>query len=131
VSFVRKSHSTGCIQDCFWDYANVRCGRPRYCEYSYRVGDVHLSQSCRLRAEPLNKDDPRLLLRDAVAHNVSYAVADGIEWQTVYGNQAPQLLQPWLQLFLAFLGGAAALAALLYIVFRVYGVRRLFAALDY
>jgi hypothetical protein len=91
---------------------------------------VHLSQSCRLRAEPLEKDDPRLLLRDTVAHNVSYTAADGIEWQTVYRNQAPQLLQPWAQLFLAFLGGAAALAALLYGVLCVYGVRRLFPALD-
>ena len=78
----------------------------------------------------MEKDDPRLLLLDTIAHNVSYAVDDGIEWQTVYRNQAPQLLQPWAQLFLAFLGGAAALAALLYIVFRIYGVRRLFPALD-
>jgi hypothetical protein len=45
-------------------------------------------------------------------------------------NHAPQLLQPWLQLFLAFLGGVAALATLLYIAFRVYGVRRFVAVLN-
>ncbi|CAB9517445.1 Phospholipid--sterol O-acyltransferase [Seminavis robusta] len=117
--------------DCFWNYAEVRCDRPRYCEYQYRVGDVHLSQSCRLRETPLAKDDPRVLLRDAVAYNVSYTVApDRVEWQTVYRSQDPQFIPPWAQLFLAFLGGAAALAVLLCGACHLYGEQHLFASLE-
>lgn len=37
-------------EDCFWDYAKARCGRPDRCEYRYVFGDVHLGQSCRLQA---------------------------------------------------------------------------------
>ena len=89
---------------------------------------MHLSQSCRLRETPLAKDDPRVLLRDAVAHNVSYTVGPDqtVEWKTVYRAQDPDLLQPWVQLTLAFVGGAVALAILLYIVIRKYGANSLF-----
>jgi len=37
-------------EDCFWDYGKARCGRADRCEYRYVFGDVHLGQSCRLRA---------------------------------------------------------------------------------
>lgn len=37
-------------EDCFWDYSKARCGMPDCCEYRYVFGDVHLGQSCRLRA---------------------------------------------------------------------------------
>lgn len=37
-------------EDCFWDYAKARCGMANRCEYRYAFGDVHLGQSCRLRA---------------------------------------------------------------------------------
>ncbi len=41
---------------CFWDYAKVGCAWNRYCEYRYEIGDIHLSQSCRLRDKPLPHD---------------------------------------------------------------------------
>lgn len=37
-------------EDCFWDYSKARCGMQDRCEYRYMFGDVHLGQSCRLRA---------------------------------------------------------------------------------
>eukprot|EP00249_Psilotum_nudum_P005401 c18838_g1_i5 orf=705-1070(+) len=37
-------------EDCFWDYSKARCGMTEYCEYRYMFGDVHLGQSCRLKA---------------------------------------------------------------------------------
>jgi len=88
------------------------------------MGDVHLSQSCRLRKTPLAKDDPSLLLLDAVAHNVSYNVApDRVEWRTVYRNREPGLLRPWALLVLAFLGGASVLGITLFIAFLLYSRR--------
>eukprot|EP01018_Ginkgo_biloba_P030470 Gb_39969 [translate_table: standard] len=36
--------------DCYWDYAKARCALPDHCEYRYVFGDVHLGQSCRLKA---------------------------------------------------------------------------------
>lgn len=37
-------------EDCFWDYSKAQCGMPDRCEYRYVFGDVHLGQSCRVRA---------------------------------------------------------------------------------
>jgi len=39
-------------EDCYWDYAKARCAIPDHCEYRYVFGDVHLGQSCRLKASP-------------------------------------------------------------------------------
>jgi hypothetical protein len=39
--------------DCSWDYARVECRYPTHCIYDYRFGDYHLTQSCRLRPQPL------------------------------------------------------------------------------
>ncbi|KAG6542404.1 hypothetical protein Mapa_016233 [Marchantia paleacea] len=44
-------------EDCYWDYGRARCGFPERCEYRYVFGDVHLGQSCRLRA---STDDDRI-----------------------------------------------------------------------
>mmetsp|Transcript_24783 Transcript_24783/g.76438 ORF Transcript_24783/g.76438 Transcript_24783/m.76438 type:complete len:749 (+) Transcript_24783:340-2586(+) len=35
---------------CYWDYAKATCANGAICEYRYKTGDVHLSQSCRLRS---------------------------------------------------------------------------------
>ena len=35
--------------DCFWSFANAACAYPGICEYQYRIGDLYLSQSCRLK----------------------------------------------------------------------------------
>lgn len=35
--------------DCFWSFTNAACAYPGICEYQYRVGDLYLSQSCRLK----------------------------------------------------------------------------------
>ena len=45
--------------DCGWDYLQARCHPPGVCVYSYRFGDVHLGQSCRLAASAavLDGDD--------------------------------------------------------------------------
>ncbi|KAJ7292279.1 hypothetical protein O6H91_Y288800 [Diphasiastrum complanatum] len=37
-------------EDCYWDYSKARCSFLRFCEYRYIFGDVHLGQSCRLKA---------------------------------------------------------------------------------
>ncbi|KAL2643136.1 hypothetical protein R1flu_010723 [Riccia fluitans] len=37
-------------EDCYWDYGKARCGFSERCEYRYVFGDVHLGQSCRLKA---------------------------------------------------------------------------------
>ncbi|CAM6033246.1 unnamed protein product [Sphagnum compactum] len=37
-------------EDCYWDYSRARCSRTDRCEYRYVFGDVHLGQSCRLKA---------------------------------------------------------------------------------
>ncbi|XP_024533140.1 phospholipid--sterol O-acyltransferase [Selaginella moellendorffii] len=37
-------------EDCFWDYSKARCAMMQRCEYRYVFGDVHLGQSCRLKA---------------------------------------------------------------------------------
>eukprot|EP00250_Pteridium_aquilinum_P013191 c21190_g1_i1 orf=305-1612(+) len=37
-------------EDCYWDYAKARCAISEDCEYRYVFGDVHLGQSCRLKA---------------------------------------------------------------------------------
>ena len=112
--------------DCYWDYALVRCARPRFCEYQFQVGDLHLSQSCRLRkGAPLAKDDPTLLMQDAEAYNVSYYVGpDLVVYQPVYRPQDPGIVQPWVHLMMAFLGGAAALALVIFLAFRTYGADR-------
>ena len=34
---------------CYWDYTNAKCANLEVCEYRFEVGDLHLSQSCRLR----------------------------------------------------------------------------------
>lgn len=39
-------------EDCYWDYPKARCAIPDHCEYRYVFGDVHLGQSCRLKASP-------------------------------------------------------------------------------
>ncbi|XP_057858756.2 phospholipid--sterol O-acyltransferase isoform X2 [Cryptomeria japonica] len=39
-------------EECYWDYAKARCALPDHCEYRYVFGDVHLGQSCRLKASP-------------------------------------------------------------------------------
>ncbi|MES1910659.1 MAG: hypothetical protein MHM6MM_003215 [Cercozoa sp. M6MM] len=43
----RMPHSD---EDCLWDYRKARCKFPHFCEYQYNFGDIHLSQSCRLKA---------------------------------------------------------------------------------
>ncbi|XP_065834922.1 uncharacterized protein [Oscarella lobularis] len=35
--------------ECVWDYGRAECKWSKYCVYDYRFGDLHLSQSCRLR----------------------------------------------------------------------------------
>eukprot|EP00897_Mesotaenium_endlicherianum_P001774 jgi/Mesen1/1624/ME000135S00620 len=37
-------------EDCYWDYGKARCALQHCCEYRYMFGDVHLGQSCRLKA---------------------------------------------------------------------------------
>ena len=37
--------------DCPWDYSHARCANPKYCQYQYQFGDIHLGQSCRIRPE--------------------------------------------------------------------------------
>ncbi|CAM6094433.1 unnamed protein product [Calypogeia fissa] len=37
-------------EDCYWDYGRARCGFSDRCEYRYVFGDIHLGQSCRLKA---------------------------------------------------------------------------------
>jgi hypothetical protein len=36
-------------KECKWDYSNMECMHPTICNYDYHFGDIHLSQSCRLR----------------------------------------------------------------------------------
>eukprot|EP00957_Ditylum_brightwellii_P095432 7268850-Ditylum_brightwellii.AAC.1 len=61
--------------ECYWDYGEARCAWQRYCSFQYQFGDLHLSQSCRLRPKPLDKNDPRLH-KDSIAHNVTFNVTD-------------------------------------------------------
>uniref|UniRef100_A0A7S3NPC1 Phospholipid:diacylglycerol acyltransferase n=1 Tax=Aureoumbra lagunensis TaxID=44058 RepID=A0A7S3NPC1_9STRA len=35
--------------ECFWSFAKAACAHPSICEYRYAVGDLSLSQSCRLK----------------------------------------------------------------------------------
>ena len=34
--------------DCYWSFPSAACAYPGICEYQYQVGDLYLSQSCRL-----------------------------------------------------------------------------------
>ncbi|XP_024532484.1 phospholipid--sterol O-acyltransferase [Selaginella moellendorffii] len=50
-SFVSKARRVPLRdEDCYWDYSKAKCGLLDYCEYRYVFGDVHLGQSCRLKA---------------------------------------------------------------------------------
>merc|ERR1740130_1251205 len=40
--------------ECKWDYSKMECAYQEVCNYDYAFGDIHLSQSCRLR----KKTDP-------------------------------------------------------------------------
>lgn len=110
--------------DCYWDYYNVACAWPRYCAYQYKIGDLHLGQSCRLREMPLDKDDPQLLLRDYVALNATFPPGSNdssVEWRIIYRDRhRDYLLPPWGYVFIAFVGGGVAVLFLLYIIFRCY-----------
>lgn len=119
-AFFHRDDKPEADKDCYWDYANVRCAWPRYCIYKYKLGDVTLSQSCRLRPEALEVDDPELLLRDAVAHNVSYNVSNQVEWRVVYRDVGRKFVRPWFWVFVSFVGGALALGILFYGVFAIY-----------
>mmetsp|Transcript_37456 Transcript_37456/g.120181 ORF Transcript_37456/g.120181 Transcript_37456/m.120181 type:complete len:312 (+) Transcript_37456:765-1700(+) len=43
--------------DCFWSFTNAACAYPGICEYQYKIGDLYLSQSCRLKRSPDNDDN--------------------------------------------------------------------------
>lgn len=120
-----KEHPPTTDDDCYWDYYNVACAWPRYCAYQFRIGDLHLSNSCRLRETPLAKDDPELLLQDYIPLNQTYNITDGlsstVEWRVVYRDRDSQeLFAPWVYVCCAFVGGGLATIFILYLVFRRY-----------
>jgi len=131
--FTKKNPPTT-DSDCYWDYYNVACAWPRYCVYTYKIGDLHLGQSCRVRETPLAKDDPELLLKDHVSLNETFNVsfyndstrgggAGGVEWRIVYRDRNRRYFPPWFYVFLAFVGGAMAVICLLYVIFFRYRER--------
>ena len=44
-----KDHVPTDDSDCFWIYSRAACAYPGICEYQYKIGDLYLSQSCRLK----------------------------------------------------------------------------------
>mmetsp|Transcript_4089 Transcript_4089/g.16467 ORF Transcript_4089/g.16467 Transcript_4089/m.16467 type:complete len:146 (-) Transcript_4089:222-659(-) len=40
--------------ECFWSFLHTQCAFPGICEYRYHVGDLYLSQSCRLKPRNTN-----------------------------------------------------------------------------
>lgn len=118
-----KEHPPTTDDDCYWDYYNVACAWPRYCSHQYKIGDLHLSQSCRLRETPLAKDDPELLLKSHIPLNETYNITDGIsstvEWRIVYRDRQ-DLFAPWVYVFAAFVSGGLAVIFLLYLVLHRY-----------
>jgi hypothetical protein len=42
--------------ECKWDYSKMECKHQEVCNYDYKFGDLHLSQSCRLRKKIAAKD---------------------------------------------------------------------------
>jgi len=102
--------------DCYWDYANVECAWRRYCVYEFRLGDVHLSMSCRLRKIPLTKDDPELLLRETDVLNETLHQSDGTEWRVVYRDKDKGMFAPWVYVFLSFICGATVLGVFIYFI---------------
>jgi len=43
--------------DCLWSFAKSACAYPSHCEYRYHVGDLALSQSCRLKRHLVPQTD--------------------------------------------------------------------------
>eukprot|EP00118_Oscarella_pearsei_P000013 m.3974 g.3974 ORF g.3974 m.3974 type:complete len:737 (+) comp10031_c0_seq1:164-2374(+) len=56
-----RIESRGCAkppsvdEECLWDYAGAQCKWSKHCVYDYHFGDLHLSQSCRLRKDGKEK----------------------------------------------------------------------------
>uniref|UniRef100_A0A7S4MS34 Uncharacterized protein n=1 Tax=Odontella aurita TaxID=265563 RepID=A0A7S4MS34_9STRA len=106
--------------ECYWDYYNMQCAWTRYCEYSFKLGDLHLTQSCRLRDSPLAKDDPRLLKRvDTFNETLNVSSNDG--WRIIYRDMDRSgLIPPFVYVTLAFLGGFITLFSILYAAYHLY-----------
>jgi hypothetical protein len=134
---------------CFWDYAKVRCAWARYCEYvslslslslsllillnysgtynhryQYKLGDVHLSQSCRLRDKPLPHDFD--LEKDNFELTMEKTTKEIISHRYVYFDDDFKReffhMEPWLVVTLISVGSSMLIALCSCIVFRFYHV---------
>jgi len=109
--------------ECYWDYRNARCAWLRYCVYDFVVGDLHLSQSCRLRPSPLPHDHPILREMDRSDYASQANRTDTqIEWRFVYadGRNIEPLFEPWQVILLSSVCAAIVLGIAGWIVFRTY-----------
>mmetsp|Transcript_1754 Transcript_1754/g.6401 ORF Transcript_1754/g.6401 Transcript_1754/m.6401 type:complete len:592 (+) Transcript_1754:1-1776(+) len=51
-----RCHEPKSDLDCFWIYGAAKCEYPEHCEYRYVLGDLTLSQSCRLQRKVCRAD---------------------------------------------------------------------------
>ena len=112
--------------ECFWDYAKVTCAWGRYCEYRYKLGDLHLSQSCRLRDEPLPYD-PEIDKKDHFDLNpLKKTTMEVISHRYVYYDDDFEAqffdMEPWVIVSLGLLGAFLTVFVCSYMIFRIYHV---------
>lgn len=47
--FQSRDYEPSSDADCYWSFTKSSCAYPTHCEYRYHVGDLSLSQSCRVK----------------------------------------------------------------------------------